>query len=141
VSEPTIYACAGPDDCSVPCDMKMVALADYERLTRELANNHLYVEREKLRIDNERLTRENEPLRARVPELTRRRKVQEDEIERLTRENAELLKATGVIEAGLLHEIERLRAALIAWHEACDDEEREWARERGLKALSQEPKP
>jgi hypothetical protein len=29
--------------------------AEIERLTRELANNHLYVEREKLRLDNERL--------------------------------------------------------------------------------------
>ena len=90
MSEPTIYACAGPDDCSVPCDLKMVALADYERLTREYAqldehDSQVNAENLYLGARVERLTRENEQLRARVPELTRRRKVQADEIERLTR--------------------------------------------------------
>ncbi|HXI67302.1 MAG TPA: hypothetical protein VNH41_05140, partial [Steroidobacteraceae bacterium] len=37
-SNPKVYECLGSDDCAVPCDVNMVALADYERLRAELDN-------------------------------------------------------------------------------------------------------
>lgn len=108
MSEPTIYACAGPDDCSVPCDLKMVALADYERLTRELEMKIERLTRTTVNQRNElaRLTFDNNHNFKATAKL-------QIEIERLTRALADVRMAVSVPwYSEVLAERDRLRAAL-----------------------------
>lgn len=54
-----VYLCEGPNDCSIPCGIKLVRFEDYERLTRHRAEatktaTDRLVEIERLRADAER---------------------------------------------------------------------------------------
>ena len=96
-SNPKVYECLGSDDCAVPCDVNMVALADYERLRHEL--------------DNERSAMRN------VQECAEsyRRKV--EKLQKIALEDALTIE----LSEDRAREIERLRAALERLCNAADD--------------------